>query len=46
MLNKVIVWTDKDGKIRKNKLGDLYNLFGTFSNQYTADFLNKEFGEL
>ncbi|MEC0229345.1 copper amine oxidase N-terminal domain-containing protein [Paenibacillus alba] len=45
-LNRVIEWTDENGKKRKNKLGDLYKLFGTFSNQYTDDFLLSTFGDL
>lgn len=45
-LNQIIEWTDETGKTRKNRLGDIYKMFGTFSNQYTDDYLYQTFGDL
>jgi len=45
-LNKIITWTDENGKTRKTKLGDLYVLFANFSNQYSDDFLLETFGDI
>ncbi|MCR8645139.1 copper amine oxidase N-terminal domain-containing protein [Paenibacillus sp. N1-5-1-14] len=44
-LNKLIAWTDDKGKKRTNTVGEIYEVFGTFS-EYTSDWFLEHFGDL
>ncbi|MFD0868589.1 Copper amine oxidase N-terminal domain [Chlamydia abortus] len=44
-LNQVVEWVDDSGNKRYNTVGDLYDLFGSFS-RYSSDWFYEKFGDL
>lgn len=45
--NQIIEWTDSKGKVRYNRLADVYKLFSSgLNNSITSDYLEKTFGDL
>lgn len=45
-LSQVVEWTDIDGQTRESTVAELYELFNTFDNKYTSDWLGNKFGDV
>lgn len=44
-LNQKVTWVDDSGVTRTNTVGQIYRLFGSFS-QYTSEWFSEKFGDL
>ncbi|WP_053374404.1 stalk domain-containing protein [Paenibacillus sp. FJAT-27812] len=44
-LKKKVSWVDDSGKKRQNTVGEIYKMFGTFS-EYTSEWFYEKFGDL